>query len=552
MKHTHTVIESLEPRIAPATFVVTSLADSGAGSLREAITLANDALGADIIVFKKGLTGTIDVTSGEMLITDALQIKGPGAEKLALDMDEISRAFRANDGDIAKDSPWSVTGLAFFNGASSENGGAISSIESLKIKGCIFGQNVAQNGGGAVSVQQAFTPDSAALSADIRDSTFVANTNQVFGGGAVSVSIAGSFTLKTSVFARNQSVTAQGGGALSVTAGDDERILVEKSKFIDNTGTFGGGANLSGIGFNGGSTEVVVRNSLFQGNSATEFGGGGVNVGGGSLVFEGNTWIGNSAARDGGGLDATLFSSLTIRSNKFLENVSNGSGQQGGGGLFLEILEGSTAQIIGSEFAGNSATIGGGILVATDPGTLKIVGSKFIGNSALEGGGICSLFVEGGTPVSASIEIVKTQFTRNIAESAGGALLAGGNGSLSIKGSRFAQNTAESGGALFLEKIIPTLITGTWFVENAADEQGGGILAQSALEIRSSKFLGNVAIAGGGIHSNKALELTACTVSANVAIVAGAIFHQGSDPLEIIRTKISKNVSSGGPVIVEV
>jgi hypothetical protein len=33
------MIESIEPRIAPATFVVTSLADAGAGSLRNAIEL---------------------------------------------------------------------------------------------------------------------------------------------------------------------------------------------------------------------------------------------------------------------------------------------------------------------------------------------------------------------------------------------------------------------------------------------------------------------------------------------------------------------------------
>jgi predicted outer membrane repeat protein len=552
MKHTHMAIESLEARIAPATFVVTSLADSGAGSLREAITKANDAPGADVIVFEKGLTGTIEVTGGEMLITDALQIKGPGAEKLALDMDEISRAFSANDGDLTKDTPWSVKGLAFFNGASSEEGGAITSLESLKIRGCIFGDNSAASGGGAVSVQQAFTSDSAAISVDIRDSTFVANTNQNIGGGAMNISIAGSFTLKNSVFARNQSVAGQGGGALSVTAGDGERIMVDKSKFIDNTGTFGGGATLSGFGFNGGLTEVVVRNSFFQGNIATEFGGGGVDASGGFLVFEGNTWIGNRAARDGGGLNAAEFSSLTIRSNKFLQNVSAGAGQQGGGGLFLEILDGSTAQIIGSEFTANSATVGGGILLGAAPGTLKIVGSKFTGNSALEGGGICALFVEGGTPVSAPVEIVKTQFIRNIAESAGGAILSGGTGALSIKGSQFVQNDAEFGGALFLEKTNATLITGTLFMENTAAAQGGGILAQSALEIQASKFLGNVAITGGGIHSNKALALTACTIAANVANVGSAIFHIGSDALEITRTKIFKNVSSGGPQVVEV
>jgi hypothetical protein len=35
------VIEALEARIAPATFLVTTLADAGDGSLRDAITKAN-------------------------------------------------------------------------------------------------------------------------------------------------------------------------------------------------------------------------------------------------------------------------------------------------------------------------------------------------------------------------------------------------------------------------------------------------------------------------------------------------------------------------------
>jgi hypothetical protein len=48
--------ELLEFRIAPATFIVTSLADAGPGSLRD----ANDQAGADVIVFERGLTGTIE------------------------------------------------------------------------------------------------------------------------------------------------------------------------------------------------------------------------------------------------------------------------------------------------------------------------------------------------------------------------------------------------------------------------------------------------------------------------------------------------------------
>lgn len=186
--------------------------------------------------------------------------------------------FQAFDGDNEQDSPLFVAGLSFFLGASSEDSGAIVSNESLKINGCVFANNSAAKGGGAVSVRQGFV-SSIAISADIRNSTFLTNTNQIFGGGAVSVSISGSFTLKSSVFAENRSVMAQGGGALAVTAGDDERILVEKSRFIENIATFGGAANLSGSGFNGGSTEVIVRGSLFLGNTATKLGGGAPGVG---------------------------------------------------------------------------------------------------------------------------------------------------------------------------------------------------------------------------------------------------------------------------------
>ena len=51
-----TVAETLEPRLLLATFVVTTNGDSGAGSLRQAITSANATSGADVIQFN--LPGT--------------------------------------------------------------------------------------------------------------------------------------------------------------------------------------------------------------------------------------------------------------------------------------------------------------------------------------------------------------------------------------------------------------------------------------------------------------------------------------------------------------
>jgi hypothetical protein len=48
-KRTRLQFQSLEDRAVPATYTVTSLADSGAGTLRDAITLANASAAADVI-----------------------------------------------------------------------------------------------------------------------------------------------------------------------------------------------------------------------------------------------------------------------------------------------------------------------------------------------------------------------------------------------------------------------------------------------------------------------------------------------------------------------
>ncbi|MBL8254126.1 MAG: hypothetical protein JNJ76_11045, partial [Candidatus Competibacter sp.] len=60
-----------------ATFTVTNLNDSGVGSLRQAILDANNAVGADTIVFQAGLGGIL-LTSGSFTITGNLTLNGPG------------------------------------------------------------------------------------------------------------------------------------------------------------------------------------------------------------------------------------------------------------------------------------------------------------------------------------------------------------------------------------------------------------------------------------------------------------------------------------------
>src|SRR5262245_39826645 len=107
------MMESLESRIAPATIVITNLNDAGAGSLRDAIAAANDDAGPDLIVFKRGLIGEIELTSGPLIVSDNLTIKGPGATKLALVGDLTNGIMFVFDNNTDADSPVSISGLEF-------------------------------------------------------------------------------------------------------------------------------------------------------------------------------------------------------------------------------------------------------------------------------------------------------------------------------------------------------------------------------------------------------------------------------------------------------
>jgi hypothetical protein len=76
-------LEMLESRTVPSTFTVLNSFDSGAGSLRQAVLDANANAGQDTIAFAKTVH-QITLTSGELTITDSLNLQGPGANKLAI------------------------------------------------------------------------------------------------------------------------------------------------------------------------------------------------------------------------------------------------------------------------------------------------------------------------------------------------------------------------------------------------------------------------------------------------------------------------------------
>src|SRR6266571_8497374 len=79
-----------------ATITVINTSDSGAGSLRQAIS---DSSSGDTINFDSSLNGqTITLTSGELLIDENLTITGPGANLLAVNGNAADRVFEIISG----------------------------------------------------------------------------------------------------------------------------------------------------------------------------------------------------------------------------------------------------------------------------------------------------------------------------------------------------------------------------------------------------------------------------------------------------------------------
>lgn len=136
---------------SPAVQVVSTLDDDGPGSLRQAI---QNAAAGDTITFT--VTGTIALTNGELLITNDLNIAGPGANQLAISGGDISRVF-----EIGSNAVVNISGLTISEGharngfntyscdrssACGDPGGGIYNAGTLSLSYCTVRNNRAGKG----------------------------------------------------------------------------------------------------------------------------------------------------------------------------------------------------------------------------------------------------------------------------------------------------------------------------------------------------------------------------------------------------------------------
>jgi hypothetical protein len=303
-----------------ATFNVTNLDDNGPGSLRQAISDANAAGGADVITFQAGLTGTITLTTGQLEVTDSVDIQGPGAAVLAVSGNNSSRVFYLYSPSALLDI--TLSGLTITGGADNIGGGIADFDENLTLDHVVISGNEAIAGGG-------LWMDGFNFTATIRDSVISGNTAAAVGGGVYAEDTGGPLLIQRTTIADNQAGESGGGIYLY---DPDFAVTIEDSTISGNTAQAGGG------GFFAFPQDITVRGSTISGNQATVGNGGGIYLyalyGGGSATLEHSTIAGNTAAGSGGGmftrtgpvvLGHTIVADNTAKTDNDLATVGDGS-----------------------------------------------------------------------------------------------------------------------------------------------------------------------------------------------------------------------------------
>ncbi len=243
----------------PPTVVVTSDADSGAGTLREALSLTCPGT---IITFDQGVS-YIRLTSGELPINQGVTINGPGADKLTISGSNLSRIFNITAGAT---STVNISGLTITDGtpqASSLYGGGGILITSgiVNITGCAIANSDASltyyGEGGAI--------DNEGGTVSIDRSSIYNNTSYVDGGGITNY--LGAMRVTNSTITGNTAGALGAGGAIYMFAS----VTLVNCTIYGNTASFGGNLYKDGGTFS-------FRNTIIAGGKLVGSGGSGPDI----------------------------------------------------------------------------------------------------------------------------------------------------------------------------------------------------------------------------------------------------------------------------------
>ena len=305
-------------------YTVNSSNDSGAGSLREAIALANENAGLDTIVIE---ADEVRLNS-KIQISDSVEIKGNDAVITQTGQENI---FVIDDSDDDSQLSVSFSDLTLTGAKSQSEGGAIATWEDLSLDRVTVKDNHSVASGGGVYAYGSTLVINNSIFEGNKVSVDAQSLNE---GGAIYVKGKSYVTIDSSIFTKNEARTSAihldtvelNASNLEITDNTGRGILAFNSLMhLDNA--LVSGNNRSGIAF-GIATELVLSSSTISNNSG-KFGAGLAVESSGKATITDSIIEGNSATNAGGGLNVAIASDAEIFNSRISGNSAPiGSGIQ--------------------------------------------------------------------------------------------------------------------------------------------------------------------------------------------------------------------------------
>jgi len=519
---------------------------------RLTITGGGGANGGGILSTSSGLAIRSSTITGNS-VTDAgggifQQNQGTGFVYFAIRSSEISNNSATGStgvgGGIYTTDYLQLLGSDLLNNEATVHGGAIARYGSsaINLRDNEFTGNVAVTGSGGALYS--YNDVGRGASFFSQENAF---RNNIAGadGGAISINdisqgvnqpnLTGRISVRGTRFETNQA--AGRGGALFITKADrlgpadSQANLVQVvanpysgtgSVFQGNTATDSGGGLYFALGEN---TTTTISDTNFIGNISESDNGGGafIDTSNGGVNLSRAVFAGNRAniSGSGGGLYAAIGDGGDFQGSTTTSYANYA--RFGGGGIALN-LAGGELRFRDSYFGSNLSELGsgGGMQITGSPSLIDIERMAFIDNSANNYGGGLDL-VNTGSAINSGIKY--SEFSNNTVAGRGGAAYLGvtSNSNFFFANSTVSGNTADLGGGLYASGDMNFNLKYSTLVGNEGISEGGGLLTDlsNACEVGVSLFDTNT---GGALSTGqdiRRLGTSSVTCSVQKSLLAG-------------------------------
>lgn len=456
-------------------------ADSGAGSLREALSNAADGATLQLASGTVSLASPLKISKSVTLDLGSAVIDAGGKGRALEVGSGITVTIKGGTLKGGVGAPITVQRLGQQELSTATYGGVILNTGSLILDGTTVSGGKAGLGGGIANLKAAILTlkGNSKINSNVASSS---NTTDGNGGGG-GIYNEGTFNLQGGSIMTNSATYAGGGvytnelGTMTISGGSIDNNECTSSLAATPSGNIGGLGG--GIYTEGG---LSMSGGTVNGNATTSEGGGIYVSQAAPFVLSGGEVSGNTTFSVGGGIAIGSGSIMTLSGGSVLNNTVTATTNAGGGGIFAYK---AVLKMSGGTIKGNSARSGGGIDAFTD-NTVEISGGTIEDNATTaDGGGI-------NVNTRSTLKFTGGTIQNNTAQGAGGGIvISSADGVLIMSDSATVKgNQAQDGGGVAVYSAKLNLNGGS-IQNNQASRTGGGLLDGGIVTMTGGEISGN-------------------------------------------------------------